>query len=161
LALVAATGIVSHAVDVRLKPDTTYSGTSNVAMADSPGIIALPEAGSPFIAFNVWVKSGSTADPKGKEGLASITASMLSGGGSKEDKLEMILEKMYPLAAGYGASVDKEMTNFTGRVHKDNLECSMRSRNALLIPRSPRRTQRIKARASTLERGAATRATRS
>ena len=110
-------------------------GFSPASVADAPGIIALPEPGSPFIAFNIWVKSGSAADPKGKEGLASITAGMVSGGGTKEDKLEMILEKMYPLAAGYGASVDKEMTNFTGRVHKDNLETFYGMfRNALLAP---------------------------
>ena len=100
-----------------------------------PGIIALPEAGSPFVAFNIWVKSGAAADPKGKEGLASITASLLSNGATTTDKLETILEKLYPMAAGYGASVDKEMTNVTGRVHKDNLEGYYALfRNALLSP---------------------------
>jgi zinc protease len=121
----------SPATDARLKPPATAVAT----VADSPGIIALPETGSPFIAFNIWVKSGSAADPKGKEGLASMTASLVSGGGTKEDKLETILEKMYPLAAGYGAAVDKEMTNFTGRVHKDNLEAFYALfRNALTAP---------------------------
>jgi zinc protease len=124
--------------------------------ADAPGIIALPEAGSPFIAFNIWVKSGSTADPKGKEGLASMTAGLVSGGGTKEDKLEAILEKMYPLAAGYGASVDKEMTNFTGRVHKDNLDAFYALfRNALMAPAFAEADfNRIKAqRLNFLERG--------
>ncbi|MBI5867332.1 MAG: insulinase family protein, partial [candidate division Zixibacteria bacterium] len=32
-----------------------------------------------------------------------------------------ILKKLYPMAAGYGASVDKEMTIISGRVHKDNV----------------------------------------
>ncbi len=103
--------------------------------ADTGGVIALPEPGSPFIAFNIWIKSGSAADPRGKEGLASITASLVSGGATKHDKLEAILEKLYPLAAGYGASVDKEMTNLTGRVHKDNLESFYALfKNALLAP---------------------------
>jgi zinc protease len=101
----------------------------------APGIIALPEADSPFIAFNVWLKSGSAADPKGKEGLASLTASMVAGGATTEDSLEQILEKVYPLAAGYTVSIDKEMTNFTGRVHRDNLEAFYALfRNALLSP---------------------------
>jgi zinc protease len=103
--------------------------------ADSPGIIALPESGSPFVAFNIWVKSGSASDPKGKEGLASMTASLVSGGATTQDKLEAILEKLYPLAAAYGASVDKEMTTFTGRVHRDNLEAFYALfRNAVLSP---------------------------
>ncbi len=106
-----------------------------VSAAADTANIALPEAGSPFIAFNIWIKSGSAADPKGKEGLASMTASLVSGGATKQDKLEAILEKLYPLAAGYGASVDKEMTNLTGRVHKDNLEAFYGLfKNALLAP---------------------------
>jgi zinc protease len=105
------------------------------AADDPPGIIALPEPDSPFIAFNVWVRSGSAADPKGKEGLASLTASLVSGGATSQDPLERILEKLYPLAASYSASVDKEMTNFTGRVHRDNLEAFYALfRNALLSP---------------------------
>ncbi|HJR57861.1 MAG TPA: pitrilysin family protein [Vicinamibacterales bacterium] len=98
-------------------------------------IIALPEAESPFVAFNIWVKSGSASDPKGKEGLASLTASLISGGSTREDSLEQILEKLYPMAAGYGASVDREMTNVTGRVHRDNLDAFYALfRNALLSP---------------------------
>jgi zinc protease len=103
--------------------------------AETPNIIALPEADSPFIAFNIWIRSGSAADPRGKEGLASMTASLVTGGATKPDKLEAILEKLYPLAAGYNASVDKEMTNLTGRVHKDNLEAFYALfKNALLLP---------------------------
>jgi len=103
--------------------------------AETPNIIALPEADSPFVAFNIWIKSGSAADPTGKEGLASMTASLVSGGATKQDKLEAILAKLYPLAAGYNASVDKEMTNLTGRVHKDNLEAFYGLfKNALLAP---------------------------
>lgn len=102
--------------------------------AQSPGTIALPEPNSPFVAFNIWVKSGSAADPKGKEGLASMTAALL-GGATKQDSIERILEKLYPMAAGYGASVDKEMTNFTGRVHRDNLDAFYGLfKNALLSP---------------------------
>lgn len=131
-------------------------GAAAINAADTPNVIALPEPGSPFVAFNIWVKSGAAADPKGKEGLASLTASLISGGATTEDKLETILEKLYPLAAGYGASVDKEMTNFTGRVHKDNLEAFYALfRNALLSPAFAEADfNRIKAqRLNFLERG--------
>jgi zinc protease len=42
---------------------------------------------------------------------------------------------MYPMSAGYSVSVDKEMTNFTGRVHRDNLDAYYALfKNALLAP---------------------------
>ena len=124
--------------------------------AGDQGVIALREEGSPFVAFNIWIKSGSAADPKGKEGLASLTAALLSGGATKQDTLEGILEKLYPMASGYGASADKEMTNFTGRVHRDNLDAFYALfRNALLSPAFAEADfNRIKAqRLNFLERG--------
>ena len=99
------------------------------------GTVALPEPESPFIAFNIWVKVGSQNDPAGKEGLAALTASLLSDGSTTEDSYDAILEKLYPMAAGYGYNVDKEMTVFTGRVHKDNLEAYYELfRNHILSP---------------------------
>ena len=106
-----------------------------LVVASDNSTIALPEPSSPFVAFNIWVKSGSAADPKGKEGLASLTATLMAGGATRQDTLEAILEKMYPMSAGYSVSVDKEMTNFTGRVHRDNLDAYYALfKNALLAP---------------------------
>ncbi|MFQ5536946.1 MAG: M16 family metallopeptidase [Gemmatimonadota bacterium] len=89
---------------------------------DTVRIITLPEEGSPFIAFNFWVKTGSQDDPQGKEGLAALTASLIAQGSSRSRSYQDILEALYPMATGYGSSVDKEMTVFRGVVHKDNLE---------------------------------------
>jgi zinc protease len=97
--------------------------------------IELREANSPFIAFNIWIRSGAASDPKGKEGLASLTAALVSDGATTQDTVEKILEKLYPLAAGYSEQVDKEMTVFTGRVHRDNLDAYYTLfRNAILSP---------------------------
>ncbi len=99
------------------------------------GTIALPERSSPFIAFNVWVKVGSQNDPKGKEGLAALTAFALSEGGTTRDSYDAVLEKLYPMAAEYDYDVDKEMTTFTGLIHKDNLEAYYELfRNHLISP---------------------------
>ena len=123
--------VIAAALAVTLALGTEAPGPSAV----EGGIIAVHEVNSPFIAFNIWIKSGSAADPKGKEGLASLTAAMISGGATKQDSLEAILEKLYPMAAGYSASVDKEMTNLTGRTHRDNLEPFYALfKNALLTP---------------------------
>jgi zinc protease len=111
-------------------------GTTTLAAQASAGrLITLPEAGSPFVAFNVWVQVGSQYDPKGKEGLAALTAALLADGSTTEHRYDAILTQLYPMAAGYGASVDKEMTVFTGRVHRDNLDAYYGLfRNAVLRP---------------------------
>ncbi len=110
------------------------------------GSIGLKDADSPFIAFNIWVCAGSQNDPAGKEGLASLTASFLADSGTKNNSYEEILSKLYPMATGYGASVDKEMTNITGRVHKDNLEAYYSIfKDAILAPAfDPDDFQRVK-----------------
>jgi len=103
--------------------------------ADPPRVVELREADSPFVAFNIWVRSGSSADPAGKEGLASLTATLMAGGATQQDSYDAILQKLYPFAASYGTQVDREMTVFTGRVHRDNLEAFYALfRNALLSP---------------------------
>jgi zinc protease len=84
--------------------------------------VQLPVSSDPTISFRIWFKVGSQNDPAGKEGLAALTASLLTNGSTQQNSYDQILEKLYPMAAGYDASVDKEMTVITGRVHKDNLD---------------------------------------
>ncbi len=106
-----------------------------LALAGTVRTITLPEQGSPFVAFNIWIQAGSQDDPTDKEGLASLTAQVLSESGTTEDSYQEILAKLYPLAARFDASVDKEMTVFSGEVHKDNLEAFYSLlRNSLLSP---------------------------
>jgi zinc protease len=123
---------------------------------DLPPLVTLEEDGSPFIAFNIWVRAGSQNDPEGKEGLAALTAAMLADGATETHSYQEILEALYPMAAGYGYSVDKEMTTFTGRIHEDNLEAYYALfRNAILQPAfDPEDFERIKAQTmNQLERG--------
>ena len=109
--------------------------TAALVDAQRADLIVLREASSPFVALNVWVKSGSAADPKGKEGLASLTGGLIASGATTQDSYEAILQKQYPLAAGYSVTVDKEMTTVTGRVHRDNLDAYYTLfKNALLAP---------------------------
>jgi zinc protease len=106
-----------------------------VACGGPSDTVILSEPDSPFIAFNIWVKAGSQNDPAGKEGLAALTANLLSDGATEQDSYEAILEKLYPMAAGYGYNVDKEMTVFRGRIHRDNLDTYYELfRNSLLSP---------------------------
>jgi zinc protease len=123
---------------------------------DVPRLITLDEPESPFIAFNIWVRSGSQNDPEGKEGLAALTANLLANGATVDRSYQQILEDLYPMAAGYGSSVDKEMTVFGGRIHRDNLEEYYDIfRSAILEPAfDPEDFERIKSQTmNQLERG--------
>jgi zinc protease len=63
---------------------------------------------------------GSAHDPKAKEGLACLAASMIAEAGSKERTIDQINKALFPMAGSFSAKVDKEMTTFTAQVHRDN-----------------------------------------
>ncbi len=88
---------------------------------DTRTFVLLPVKNDPTVSFRIWFKVGSQNDPKGKEGLAQITGMMLADGSTKHNSYAAIKEHLYPLAAGYMASVGTEMTVINGRVHNDNL----------------------------------------
>ncbi|MGH9903291.1 MAG: M16 family metallopeptidase, partial [Pyrinomonadaceae bacterium] len=77
---------------------------------------------SPLVSFRVLMMTGAASDPKGREGVAALTAAMLAGGGSRAMTYEQIVEAMYPMASSFGSQIDKEMTVFTGTTHVENLE---------------------------------------
>jgi len=83
--------------------------------------VLLPVQDDATIAFGVWFKVGSQNDPTGKEGLAYLTAQLISEGSTTKNAYEEILRKLYPMASGYGVRVDKEMTTLGGRSHRDNV----------------------------------------
>jgi zinc protease len=89
----------------------------NPELAKEP--VLLPVADDPNIAFKLWFETGSQDDPEGKEGLAALTAAMISEGGTKDRPYEDILEDLFPLSASYNVSVDKEMTVMNGIAHRD------------------------------------------
>jgi zinc protease len=62
---------------------------------------------------------GSAHDPAGKEGLAALTAAMVTRAGSKALTIDQIDAALYPAAASFTGRTDKEMTTLTGLVHRD------------------------------------------
>lgn len=93
------------------------TGKASPSMAS----VLLPNS-SPLVSFRFLFNVGSASDPKGKEGLAALTASMISDGGSRAMSYEQISEAMYPMASGFFSQADKEMTVFGGTTHRDNLQ---------------------------------------
>jgi zinc protease len=92
------------------------------ASAGAQAPVLMPVAQDPNVAFKLWFQVGSQDDPAGKEGLAALTAAMVSDSGTERRSYDEILAKLFPLAAGYWASVDKEMTVVSGSCHRDKLD---------------------------------------
>lgn len=90
-------------------------------MSTKSASVLLPNR-APLVSFRIIFMTGAAADPKGKEGVAALTASMLAQGGSRTMTYEQIVEAMYPIATSFGSQIDKEMTVFTGASHIDNLD---------------------------------------
>ncbi|HEX6886233.1 MAG TPA: pitrilysin family protein [Planctomycetota bacterium] len=86
-------------------------------LAHAPVLYPVPQ--DPNVVFKLWFRVGSQDDPPGKEGLAALVGDLVSQGGTKAKSYDQILAELFPLAAGYGVSVDKEMTVVTGSVHRD------------------------------------------
>ncbi|MEX2126329.1 MAG: pitrilysin family protein [Woeseia sp.] len=85
-------------------------------------IVAQPSDSSPLVDVAFVVHAGAAMDPDDKKGLASLTAAMIAEGGSTTHTMQEINEAMYPIASGFDAQVDKEVTRLSGQVHKDNLQ---------------------------------------
>jgi zinc protease len=122
-----------YVVDGELVVTTLSKDPMPAAMATLPPLASFAPAAPPadvtFLTQNpalpqVVVKlafsAGSAHDPKGKEGLAALTASMIADGGSKAMRIDEIKKALYPVAGSFTAQTDKEMTTFTAVIHRDN-----------------------------------------
>jgi zinc protease len=83
-------------------------------------VVALPSE-SPLVAVRLMFDVGSIHDPKGKEGLAALTASMVGESGTQKRSYTELLEALYPMAAAIQTGGDREVTVFSGMVHRDKL----------------------------------------
>jgi len=91
------------------------------AMKPAPTKNVLLPNRSPLVTFRILFMTGSASDPKGKEGVAALTAAMLAEAGSRAQTYSQITEAMYPMATSFDWQIDKEMTVFSGTTHVDNL----------------------------------------
>jgi len=76
-------------------------------------VVELKQTNSSKIVIKLMFNNGSICDPAGKEGLTYTTAQLITQGGTGEWSFSDIQDKIYPMAAEYGSSVDKEVTIFT------------------------------------------------
>ncbi len=85
-------------------------------------VVAMPSVSSPLVDIAFLVHAGAGMDPPGKKGLAALTAAMISDAGSVGYTIQQINDAMYPMASEFVAQLDKEITRFSGQVHKDKLD---------------------------------------
>ncbi|HXK03053.1 MAG TPA: pitrilysin family protein [Verrucomicrobiae bacterium] len=96
--------------------------------------IALPSR-SPLVTFRILFTTGAALDPADKPGLAYLTAQMIGDAGTRDLTYKEVVDALFPMAAGVGVQVDKEMTTFSGATHIDNLDAYYKLlRDMLLQP---------------------------
>jgi zinc protease len=97
-------------------------------------MVTLPSE-TPLVAIRLLFDAGSIHDPAGKEGLATLTALMVSQGDTQKRSYSQLLDALYPMAASISFNTDREVTVFTGTVHRETLaEYAGLLREALLQP---------------------------
>ena len=79
-------------------------------------VIELNQPQSNKIIIKLMFKVGSALDDKGFEGITYTTAQCIEQGGTKDLTSTQIKDKIYPWAASYFVTVDKEVTIFTFEV---------------------------------------------
>ena len=137
--MVASAGPAAAAADPVVQADDSDSQDDDYFRVDGDptpvSIIDQQSKSSPLVDVSILIHAGAGRDPDGKKGLASLTAAMITDGGSVTHSIQEINAAMYPIASGFNAQVDKEMTRLSGQVHKDNLDSWYELvRNQLLRP---------------------------
>ncbi|MDQ3262770.1 MAG: insulinase family protein [Myxococcota bacterium] len=99
-------------------------------------VVRLPVPNKPIVSLRLVFRAGSVDDPAGKEGLTSLTGSVLEEGGTQKLTSAQLLQALYPIAGDLSVSTDKELTVFAGRIHRDNLDAFLEIfTDVLLHPR--------------------------
>ena len=73
--------------------------------------LSLPKSNK--VVIKLMFRAGSICDPKGKEGLTVLTANTIIDGGTQKMSSSEVKDFIYPMAAQYFVTVDKEVTYFT------------------------------------------------
>ncbi len=80
----------------------------------------LQKTALPQLNVKLLFRVGSAYDPRGREGLSALAAAMVAEAGSKDRRIDEINKALFPMAGAFRGRVDKEMTTFTGFIHRDN-----------------------------------------
>jgi zinc protease len=98
------------------RPPATLGHTGSGSL-----LLELPKSEEPIVTVSLQFRSGAVDDPKGQAGITNLTAHLMAEGGTQALDAKALLVALFPMAADLEVRVDKELTTFTGRVHKDHL----------------------------------------
>ncbi|HEX8254835.1 MAG TPA: pitrilysin family protein, partial [Thermoanaerobaculia bacterium] len=102
-------------VNALAAPATTATAPVQIRFIEQKSVL-------PNVMMKFLFTTGSATDPKGKEGLAQLAASMITEAGSRAMRIDEINSQLYPMAGSFSNLVDKDMTTFTAVSHKENLD---------------------------------------
>lgn len=92
--------------------------------------------GSPLVTVRVVFEAGSADDPPDREGLTRLTARLMAEGGTQALRYEAFTRALFPMAGRIEYYVDRDVTVFSGTVHRDQLaRFYPLLRDVLLAPR--------------------------
>ncbi|MGH9969327.1 MAG: hypothetical protein ACREBG_16220, partial [Pyrinomonadaceae bacterium] len=80
---------ITTLVSLALITPVAAVGNRQKTMSTKIANVALPNR-SPLVTFRIVFMTGAAADPKGKEGVAALTAAMLAQGGTRTMSYEQI-----------------------------------------------------------------------
>ena len=90
---------------LELKYEPPVGEEYRVELRSGPVAFVVPNRELPLISISILLRAGKYNEPKGKEGLASMTGYLLSKGGTKSHSAEDLEERLAFLAAGLSSSV--------------------------------------------------------
>jgi zinc protease len=100
-------------------------------------VIVMPDSRLPLVNWSLTLRRGSNSDPAGKEGLAGLTAQMLSHGAG-ELNYEQLSEELESHGISLGVSDGGDYTRLTGSCTTSEIDRGIaRSRDVLLLPTFP------------------------
>lgn len=119
-------------------PTTAHPAIEGLSAASQGAVrtLAQRDERARVVAIRVVFKSGSADDPRGKEGLTQLAATMMAEGGTKKLAPAELSRALYPTAAHVGVNVDRDETTFETEVAADGLETVHEIfRDVLIAPR--------------------------
>ncbi len=116
------------------RPPTTT--TTTAAQLDAVPLVSQRNANSKVVSLRVVVASGSSDDPKTKEGLTSLTADLTVDSGTKDLTITELTKLLYPFAASINSHTDRDTTVFEAEVSTASLAAFYPLfRDVMLTPR--------------------------
>jgi zinc protease len=116
-----ATGAAARAAAAPQRESRAAAVARTAPLSSGITLLELPASQSAIVNLELRFRSGAIDDPRGKAGLTYLTARVMAEGGTQALSAKQLLEALFPLAAELDVRVDKELTTFIARVHKDNL----------------------------------------